>query len=448
MSTKVARMTRQSEERLLNVLESVAGAVTDDGDPNEAIAKAASEKGVPSGHIHLLVNAYNTGRTTRQRLDHDNVWDKAASFPLADTGDILQRMYPDEIKSASALSRETAVSEDYLVSPIGWVNRLAAAEKQAWARTQELPPLVATPPAPNPTDEAAAWRRKEREVGQLTKAASEARYRTSYALDLTRDLTGELQAYFKTAKAAPYVEVRDNCLRLHGDAVQPIFTYLEAEQPELAQKRASRITGPAKGHAYDLVERCLEAGEVFQALRDDYHEKQAAADQAESALYAGAQRPRARHPILGHELQDEETKEAEGKGLFTNMIAKPMGILGNYQDSIHKAQGAELAKQMVKQPKPDPNLDAEMKNIQRKSVIQDLLSGDDVVAGHDPHEVLSAYKDIADVAPISSQKPAIVRDFVRRRLASGQLSYFDIEALTRIEKNLQPPQNKKSPFEE
>jgi hypothetical protein len=78
------KISKDAENKLMQAIEKTAVLVNDGMGPSDAIAKAASEDRIPPGHINLMVHAYNTGRTTRQRQDGSSVFEKVADFPLAD----------------------------------------------------------------------------------------------------------------------------------------------------------------------------------------------------------------------------------------------------------------------------------------------------------------------------------------------------------------------------
>ena len=70
----------------------------------------------PWKHVGM---SYNVGRTTRQRLEGEDLFDKAAEFPLAEASVVLERLYPETVKTASEESQGSVVSAEYAVSPRG-----------------------------------------------------------------------------------------------------------------------------------------------------------------------------------------------------------------------------------------------------------------------------------------------------------------------------------------
>lgn len=116
----MSRLSKQAEQRLTEALEKVAVLVSEGEHPNDAIVKVASEGGIPAGHVNLMVTAFNTGRTETQRKIGQDIFEKSAEFDLADAEDILNRMYPKEVKSAAEVRLSSVVSEEYS-SPPTWL---------------------------------------------------------------------------------------------------------------------------------------------------------------------------------------------------------------------------------------------------------------------------------------------------------------------------------------
>jgi hypothetical protein len=77
-------LSKAAEQKLIAAIEKAASLVNTGTAPNDAIIKSAAEANIPAGHINLMVHAYNTGRTTKQREQGSDPLEKAADFQLAD----------------------------------------------------------------------------------------------------------------------------------------------------------------------------------------------------------------------------------------------------------------------------------------------------------------------------------------------------------------------------
>jgi hypothetical protein len=73
--------------------------------------------------------------------------------------------------------------------------------------------------------------------------------------------------------------------------------------------------------------------------------------------------------------------------------------------------------------------------VDEHAAIQSILADPRFVKA-DPHTLVQAYRNLSNVAPTAMQNPDIAADYLTRRIQTGPLGYHDLEALTRIEKNM------------
>ena len=132
-------LSKDAEQKLIAAIEKAAELVNSGTEPNAAIIKSATDANIPAGHINLMVHAYNTGRTNKQREHGENTHEKAADFHLADADVVLNALYPQHVKTSSALEREAVVSTEYAVSPRGFLTRRQRALEKAAAAARPLP---------------------------------------------------------------------------------------------------------------------------------------------------------------------------------------------------------------------------------------------------------------------------------------------------------------------
>ena len=127
-------LTKEAENRIASGLNKVIDLVNGGAAPSDAIVKVATELQLPAGHVPLMVNAYNIGRSEAQRKGSTDLFEKVSEFELADASQVLERMFPTTVKSAGVLAEEWAVSPAYMAPPRFLRDRakrekLAAAEK-------------------------------------------------------------------------------------------------------------------------------------------------------------------------------------------------------------------------------------------------------------------------------------------------------------------------------
>jgi hypothetical protein len=126
-------LNKEAEQKLIGAIERAASLVNAGSTPNDAIIKSASAANVPSGHINLMVHAYNTGRTTKQREQGENTFDKSADFQMANADVVMEALYPKQVKTSSAIAQSSVVSTEYAVSPKGFLGRRKAEMDKAAA---------------------------------------------------------------------------------------------------------------------------------------------------------------------------------------------------------------------------------------------------------------------------------------------------------------------------
>jgi len=132
------KLSKASEARILDALEAVHDLMDKGQEPTDALYKVASERRMPAGYIKIMANAINTGRTNDHRQSSENLFDKAAEFPLANAHEVLERMYPSEVKTAAQKEREITVSTEY--------SRMPSSELVKKAAYQPTPNMAVKPP--------------------------------------------------------------------------------------------------------------------------------------------------------------------------------------------------------------------------------------------------------------------------------------------------------------
>ncbi len=493
-------LTKAAEDKLIGTLGQVAELTNSGESPNEAIAKVASESRIPHGHIQLLVNAYNTGRSTAQRQSSDNVWDKSAEFPIAETDKILALMYPDNVKSAAEIQHDTSVAAEYSLFP-GWVERFNAAHSKKadvnWKMVDKPAPL---PREDNSFDKAKA------DIKRAEDAVKEARYRAAYAFDTAIRLKDEIKDYLKTAGAQTFDNVRTNVLALHGDQAEQLLDQIASEEPVLLKKanRQARLC-PAVGPVYQLVADCIEATEAYRLLKDDFETKEAQLSSVKHQLLYPFRPERKWDEYKFIESPEEllnksasgpapsKKKDDNGPGAFQQgwskywgskperkpidpdkipgankmmgyvpgmhsqwgyrlgqLIDKPPFLRGSPTNPAYQAAREDAYKQYLKdqvagqyKPSPDGSIDQNYDMINQEALLSDLLSSDDVLSQRNPHDVLQAYSSLKQIAPRASSNRETLKALLRDRLErGGATSIFDLDTLVKVEKNLKSLEEK------
>ena len=445
----VARMPREAEERLSQVLDAaidkIQSGVT--ADPSEAIAKAASELPVPAGHIPLLVRAYNTSRTTEQRKSGSSPAERAADFPIADADAVLNRLYPSNVKTAMVQSRRDGVSPEYSAGPAWYrgereamdtaaqraasTERVAALEKAAelrhplpkndWRKSSSAPRVT--------YDEV---QQAERQAGNLLSTAVAVQDKLNATLH-------KIAEALRTSGAPHIDDIRNDVEDRWGVPGRAILNCVTARNPGLLKRAAEyRPWGPTPwekspyreiGQAVALVDRAREAIEA--------HEKQA-------THHATLKRR-----ILGLEPDSElrfmpvmtggQVKLAWGQFGTALGVGLARDVAGNIGTSLAGTMtppgGADAANSAYGKI-GDPDHEEELRNISARANLAQLMADDDVVGAHHPHEVVQAFNDVSQAAPRLASQPLLLEGLLRRRLEQGAFEPFEGAQVVQTEHQL------------
>jgi len=453
------KITQETERKLLGVIEKTAGFVNEGDSPNDAIVKAASAAQLRPGEVNLVVHAYNTGRTTRQRQEGDDPFTKAASFDLADASVILEELYPTQVKSAAAISEDTTVSPEYSFSPRPMLERKTSRIKAAndGINWRLLDGVEIETPEPLPTDPNDRLKVAMSRVDRLRLNVEEARRKKANAFGLIGDTFDQLTTYFRRPDAKPMPVVKEAVIMLHGDKGEQVMDQLVKVTPQL-EKMANHCLGGSLlgvnarqsfGVTVDDLDCTAEPFPMVEAMMGqiaDYKEKSAALDAAElvydteaGEAIAPFVEPAASPSILG--TSSERVKAAS--------VPDPLKTLGTY--SIVKNTMWPMA-ESLKGPSDDdalrktlddlndPSHEAKLRGINTQAMLQDLMLNDPVIAGYDPNEVTNAYNDIVQVSPSVGDQRMLMQSLLRKQLQQGQLDTFEQDQLLGFEDKLRKQQ--------
>jgi hypothetical protein len=432
------KLSKEAEDRLMGAIEKTAKLVNDGDHPNAAIVKAAQEDGIPPGQINLMVHAYNTGRTTRQRQEGGSPLEKAAEFPLADAKTVLDKLYPDKVKTAGEITRDTTVSLEYAVPPTGMLQRRARREmlKQGqnidwrkWSRGGEE--VVAEDPGPLPGDPAERMKKAYCHAERLQREVNEARRKQAVAMDKMATTFNDITEYFRQPGSTPIPIVKEQAFLLHGGKGRQLIDEVVKVTPGLAKMAMHKVSnyrlGAADGEIYGLISQFLDE-------LDHYHQcKQAHntllkehAETAEALLRPFAERPQSVLTELGYSTSPEKQAVAVMPTLYGASAIKNL-LAGGGEDAGKKETDDALAKLT------DPAHEAELRNIRAQAMLQDMMVNDPVIAGYDPNEALDAYNDIVSATPRAADQRVVMQPLLRKRLEQGALDPFEVDQMLGLE---------------
>lgn len=413
-----SQISKASEKRLLGALEKVS-ALTNSGEhPNDAIIKIAAEEHIPMGHVQLMVNAVNTGKTNAQRLTSYDPGEKAAEFPLADAATVLHALYPDTVTTKAAAHLETFVADEYSQSP-KWIREKQAQEKTArvvdWKLTDQKPVVERDPDY--------AIKKAYGAVQKLHQNCEAQRRELSSCRDEAVKLANSIREYFIHSGHIPFDEVAGNCEIMMGKAAGVVLKMTKPQKEAHARSSPSLVDLHSK--PYSLIKRAIQLASEFTTRKEAYAAAvKTANDEARKLLRPFGVGPETGQSVMVDLYSPPQTKLAGlgsllmgGLGLMrAGDIAKEVGkrVPGTRPSSeLEQKDMMELM---------DPSHEREIRNIQSEALLNDLLSNDEVIRGYDPEEAIDAYNEVSQLTPYAANKKAIIRDLMRKRLAGGAAS--------------------------
>lgn len=484
-------LSKQAEKTLIGAIERAASLVNDGVSPNDAIVKSATEANIPSGHLDLMVHAYNTGRTTKQRELGENTLEKAADFTLADIQKVREILYPQAVKTSSEIAQRSVVSGEYALPPGAFIRRhqkeasKPTLQKQAFAPSWEPPPR----------DEHAAAMRAHSDKIAAQRAEEEIRRQASAAYTKAAAALDSLTVYFRTPGNMAFQDaVREVELR-HGAEGVSVLKKVAAVYPHIEKQAATNKNYFGNDSVYDLVGTVLssvadyteaQARVVTKKATDGACEKispeiitgsvlaeakplelKQAAIQGYDKIHIGGGRyqpvildrgytptpadravnlPPGMRPVGQVEEPEARPPQKSPGGKSTSsldvifngfnpvttpvrFVAEQMGMGGEGQKTDPKDKARAQFNSLS-----DVSQDSAVKSIRAKSVLHDLILNDPVISGHDPQDVAMAFNDISELAPNLIDTPGMLQAVLRKRLESGQLADFDVKQVLEMDK--------------
>lgn len=464
----MAKIGKEAERKILGGLVEVDTLVRAGTSPSAAIAKVAAAARIPPGHVRLMVNAYNTGRTNRQRSDADDVFDKVAEFELADAAAVLAEIYPATVKTAAATAHAQTVSDEYAAPP-DWAEKRARLSRLAGILDDE----PQTPKSTHPRD---PRRFDKKAAGALHKLANQ-RAELLRRLDADHDKVaadlGSLCRYFRVHGSLPLDAVRENCEALYGAPAAAVFAKVaamtgtcHADKPVPVAPRRVSLKPPADPPApsprkikrasalhpvdrlsepYRTVETLLEAAADYGATLAEAiaFEKGAALAELElgralAAAEGDVPAPLAADPSLSIARRLRGEKRAFGPLGQAVATGAQLGLGAEAGRSIYQKlspKSDDKLKQDAFESLTDPSHEARLKSIRSQSILHGVLNGP-YFEGEDPRKVADLFNSITRLSPRLADQPIALEAAMKRLAAQGSADPHDLDQLLGIENKL------------
>lgn len=431
----------REEQNLLSAIKRAVDLVDKGTAPDTAITKIAKEEQYTPGKIKLVCAAYNTGRQTAQREENKNILDKFAEFPLACADTVISNIYGKSEKRAADYGE---VDVAYARAPGDWY---ADREREKIARMRL--PEIAKVAAPIPTF--------DKVMGQLDHvkhAAAESRRDLSTKSDAMNIKFAALLDYFRQpVKYRESFGTVEKIASMFFDAahVTPLMdsAYSRLDLTEkyvgsfklCGEKRASDTTlsskqGPVDTNSapYSLIRDCIKAAQDMQSAQDRYQVLGQKAQQLEANVISAYTNKTAEVELDFLEEASIFVKSAfiDPTRAASSYNQLRMAGMPSFGDSSELAgRATEMAHEI-----DSAEHMTELRKIKTQAMLNQFLTdSEDPISGYDPDRVMSAYNEIAAIAPRSAEHAGIMGPLLRRRLA-GRVEPFEAGQLVETESGL------------
>ncbi len=431
------RLSKTAEQKLLDAVDVVTDLLLEGGNPNDAIVKVANEHQLPSNHIPLLVHATNIAQTNAQRRGAESVFDKGASFPIADTQKVMKSLYPDYTKQAE----DQEVAPEWSRPPTDWLNAKAPKEAALQITDWSMGPKS----QPYEPYEDRAFKKAEADKRNIIRHLEESRLQTANAFDTVLSTTATLHQYFKEAGHLPFCDVRDQAVLMFGNKAEQLFNFLSEDEPRLTKQASVGFIGPVNCRPFDLIAQCISTGKDFTTKEAIYKLANEKYDTIKLKLPEPIKIPL---HVLEKWSKDEEANtpgkksKCEDDGILSKSALAGLGnmALGSAASSLLAGPTQSQTSSPVMtsggpaSPTPEslayelssPDHENDLRSIQTSAWLQNLMVSDPIIGAH-PHEsVANAYNQLAKLAPRTMGNPLVAKTLLSKYLSQdGRVELFD-----------------------
>ena len=449
------------KENLMTALQEAVSHFNGGLDDNAAVVKAASDYDFNKDQTLRLLETYNTAKTIDFFKKAD---DRRQSFATAEAEKVLPALFSTDAVLKSAAPVEYT-DYDFYNEP-----------DQGYSESTEKCASSILPDEPTEFNDVSL----EGATGFGVYRLNDLRKTASYFTD-QKGIIGEvydrtLQKIAQVLKPAyldnhEYPKVEATLHMLYKDAGDHIAEELLAYVPKDV-KRASDKEKRAKICTYDV-----ENPTVFMLLKNAHQARQTWSQYA--ALEAQYEKEAKDYEtefnkvssfdtdaLLGHQemnefYTDDFMKSAKGEkepskkedysSPFSQMASSATGagqagldvagkVINPIADKAMSSVGlpkVDVAAALKKPKERAANTAAEkMRNIQRKLILEELVTTDPVLKGEDPQSVARAYQTLMQVAPDISLNREVARSILRQSVQSVAVSPFDAKSWADLESEI------------
>lgn len=416
-------LSKEAEDKVMSSIEQVCSLVDDGSEPTAALKKVAEDNNLSSEFVKLVGHGYNTGAVTFQRESSSGILDKHASVDLADVESVVDALFNVKAETKAAAAKSTSISDEY--APGARIKRATAkkpAVKSAAAATEKN------------TD-----REKEKNLDGNTKYRRSIKFIDTYRVNEKRAREAYVDAQdklmSKLSAFAAYAKFNKSALSTilsaagaeYGVAGESVVKYAcELYGFKIQPADMSKFAGVIDWQKapYSIIIDAIEAGKEVNATKRAYAE---ACEATQLAV------KKSREIFFSNEPEFEFNSEIKLAGIFD--AAAAIGL----NQSVRQLMTPKAPSDKVQDTALDlfdPDQEREIRAIQARAAVHDLMMNDEVLSGFEPEQIVNAYNEISAIAPRVSYRIGAMRPLLRKRLAQGYLEPFEISELAKLDNTL------------
>lgn len=443
------RISKETETKLVEAVKDIALLTNQGRNPNDALLETVKQADFTADQIRLIAQSYNTARTNLQRKSSSDLFDKAAEFPLADAQYVIDILYPSKVKSASLISKQTSISNEYNSSP-SWLTDLERTKKANYGLKLEKSANA------YPVEKKSFVKQSLNLINDSKKQYEEFRRHISCTYDKVASSLKDIDNYFKTFGHIPFNEISNAVSLAYGKPGMILMNHVAKANKNL-QKEANTKRIPVFDKSiepFDLIDKCLINITTHNQLKEafDKFNKQAGklvsnliefinpTKEKETSILSKFVKIEKEAGLLGDVL-GSALGTAVGTSFGGNKIQQQFGKsqvlegVGNKLSPFDSRTDPELKLETFSRIS-DPIHETRLRNIQQQALFHDLMANDEVISGHSPEDVAKVFNEINALAPRASQQPMLMRALIRRHLEQGRVDTHDVDQLAGLENKL------------
>lgn len=425
--------TKSSSQAEINsCLDRVVDAVAGGALPNEAICDAVKRANLHPSGIQILVQAYNTAAINQQRLHGEDINEKTAAVTLANAEEITETLFPTPHKAASAGSLGATATLRKLASEAPY--RRSHEDIVAGLKLLRSPE----------TTKVAAAKPAEKSYFGLRNAA------------LAKEAAANRELFNAQTKLAADVETLKHYLQ--QDAAPAVIELVERVKVSSGEAGVRALYGVSSQVKHlKLASQCRDFTRGVQLIRDivagvdRFQSAKAAATVATDAIPKSNVPTRAIYHTKS--LVADDNAAAVNKELHVSDTGEKLAAEKAAAGPFTTAAVVESVRQLSKRLSgglgsdpveknlaalSDPMHERRLNQIRSQATLVDLMNNDQMIAGHDPDEVIAAWNQLLELSPQLGDRRILAQGALRTRLAQGAMDPFASGQLVDLSQKLTP----------